>query len=293
MTDFGPARPQDCRLLVAITFHHDPTRLPILLDLVRTLAEFPVEALDCVVVTNGGDQGEADMVKRLFVMRRLFSPWFNAGKRFEIKVSEAIDNPLDLPWQAKPLIRDRFLAAQAHYTHFIHLEDDMRFSFMNFAYWHRYRPLLAEHRLIPSFARIEFSAKREEICFMDITSPISVSKTRHIRIDEHVFLTAPNPYSAVYVFDRMLAEEYVASRSFSRDSSLEVRPSWETRERAASGLCWESPPEGFNGRHAIPIDTATAAMSMPPQALLHHLGDRYADSESHFGKLPITRIAQP
>ena len=291
MIDFGPARPQDCRLLVAITFHHDSTRLPILLDVVRTLAEFPVEALDCVVVTNGGDQGGSDLVKRLFVMRRLFAPWFNEGKRFEIKVAEKIDTPLDLPWQAKPLIRDRFLGSGASYSHFIHLEDDMRFSFMNFAYWHRHRPLLSEHRLIPSFARIEFSKSRDEICLLDIVSPISVSRTKHVRISDYVFVTAPNPYSAVYVFDKVLAEEYVASRSFSRDSSLEVRPGWETRERAASGLCWESPPKGFNGRHAIPIDTA--ALSIPPQALLHHLGDRYADSESHFGKLPITRIAQP
>ena len=288
MTEPGSDRPEDCSLLVAITFHYNSALLPILLDVVRTLTEFPVRSLECIIVTNGDDSSTADMVRRLFIMRRLLSPWFTGRRKFDIKVCGGFEDPFDLPWQAKPIIKERFLNVRENYTHFIHLEDDMRFNYRNFSYWHHYRPLIADSRLIPSFVRVEFSAEREELCCTDITNPINFAGTRTIAAGKTLFLTPPNPYTAMYIFDRTLAEEYVASRSFDRDGSLEVRPTWDTRARAASGLCWENPPEGFNGRHAIPVDTATG--SVPPEAWLHHLSNRYADSPSHFGKLPVLKI---
>jgi len=288
LSEPGPSRAEDCKLLVAITFHYNASRLPILLDVVRTLAEFPVKALHCIIATNESDRGEAITTKQLFVIHRLFSPWFTGSKKFEVKTFGGLDNPLDLPWQVKPLIKQVFLDPKKEYSHFVHLEDDMRFSFRNFSYWHTYRPLIADSGLIPSFIRVEYSRLREELCCVEITHPVEIAKSHHIKRGETVFLTPPNTYSAMYVFDKALAAEYVVSRSFDRDRSREVRPTWETRERAAAGLCWENPPEGFNGRLGIPIDTLS--MTVPPEAWLPHLGDRYADSDSDFGKLPVRKI---
>lgn len=289
----GPDRPEDCRLLVAITFHDSPARLPILLDVVRTLGEFPVRALDCVIVTNARDADDRTLVKRLFVLRRLLAPWFGADQSLEIMACDGFDDPLDLPWQAKPLIRDRFLDPGRAHTHFIQLEDDMRLGWRNFAYWHRHRPVLAGAGLIPSFVRVEYSAQREEICCSDIMDPINIAKKTTIAHGTRVFLAADNPYAALYLLDRPLAEEYVASRAFDRDQSianpaLDARPGWETRERAAAGLCWENPPRGFHARHVIPVDTAT--MAVPPEAWVTHLGNRYADADTRLGKLPVQRI---
>ena len=53
------------RLLVAITFHYSPARLPLLLSVARSFLSFPVAAIDLVVLTNTTVDGEVRRIAAL------------------------------------------------------------------------------------------------------------------------------------------------------------------------------------------------------------------------------------
>ena len=87
----------------------------------------------------------------------------------------------------------------------------------------------------------------------------------------------------MFILDRDLALEYVISRSFDRELSMDVRPQWGLGERASMGLCFENPPEGFSCRYAIPVNPAT--LKTPYWSWVHHMASTYTkNTRVPFGK---------
>jgi len=268
----------DCSLLVAISAHHVPARVPYLLEVVRSLADINAERLDIHVMVNAVDDATAGR------LHRLLSGVLPAGRTLALRRCDGLAHPFHLTWAHKALIPDVFLAEGSPYTHFVYLEDDMRFSRTNFAYFLKCRPLLAPHGLLPSFLRVEYSSAAGELRFSDYRQRIDPVQQRGVEADGRRFV-AVTPYCALYVLDRSLARQHVASPAFDKEASKALSR-WAVRERAAAGACWDQPPRGFRSRYVVPI--AAGGESFAAECWVPHLHASFADKEgTRFGKIPV------
>ncbi|WP_091952413.1 hypothetical protein [Bradyrhizobium shewense] len=248
-----------------------------------------MEALDVVIITNT-DQDEA-----VELIRDLSAPLFRSlparsksTKTLSIESFPKLANPWLLPWSHKHLVSERFLSAGSAYTHFIYVEDDILLSFQNFCYFTHYREILKERRLIPSFQRIEYNDADNRLYLVDQVGVADLNSRNRVDLDGYAFVNLDYPFNAMFILDRELALEYVETPSFDRERSKLVRPEWDVACRAAMGLCFESPPEGFLTRYVSPVDPST--LSAPSWSWVYHLPNNYAkDRLKPFAK---TRVDQ-
>lgn len=263
------------RILVSITFHFRDSRLQTLFQVIRALSEFPVQVLDIVITSNVDDRDSLEKVKGLaepllkdYPLRPL------SRKTLSIASFTDLADPWLLPWTHKQLVVDKFLGTGSDYTHFIYLEDDILFSFDNFCYFVHYREELKKTRLIPSFQRIEYNDQDNQLYLLDQVGISDFDARKHIDIGDYSFVNLDYPYNAMFILDRELAEEYVRTRSFNRKDSKEVKPEWGVAERAAMGLCFESPPQGFTLRYVSPVDPVTR--TTPRWSWVYHIPNNYS-----------------
>ena len=277
------------RLLVAITFHYREARLPFLLSVARSILAFPAGKVDLVVLTNTAAEDETRRI--VAMLEPLVAPGVeraDAARTFRLESHPGLPDPWLLLWRHKPLIRDQFLG-RGDYTHFIYAEDDILMSWANFRYFVDQRELLARHGLIPAFQRIEYNASDGNLYLLDQTVPEDLDALRKVDAGSHWFVTPHFPHCAMFVLDRPLAEEYCASLSFDRDTSVQVARHYGVAERAAMGLCFEGIPIGFNTRWAVPVHKQLRSTS--PDCWLSHIANNYTtDPKSPFGKIPPARM---
>jgi len=273
-------------LLVCITFHYVPARLFYLLDVVRALADFPVRRLDLVVLTNTVDPTERASISVCL------GPELYDGKTLEVLSYPGLPHPHDLAWSHKQLIRERVLPEGSLYTHFVYLEDDIRFTYVNFCYFTAFRPKLAAKGLVPSFVRAECNLADGQLYATDYLARFNPDTSPSTIAGDYRFCGVAYPYCGLFVLDRELTKEYVASPSFRQDSSASVSVSvseWGPRERAAMGLCWERPPLGFRTRYVIPVELNTGLVSN--SCWVAHLPNNYANEPSSpYGKIPMNQL---
>jgi hypothetical protein len=204
----------------------------------------------------------------------------------DIRCYSNLPHPFDLTWCHKAIIAEEF-ARDNHgrYTHFIYLEDDIRFSFANFCYFVEFREILRGTGLLPAFVRVEYRESVDRFVATDACCPVRVPLQPHVYIGNIIVINMPNPYNPCFVLDLELAEEYMQSRSFDNEGSRAVCP-WDVRERAAMGLCFEHIPALFQSRYVVPAYRQTAVV--PKFAWISHLPNNYAnDPDSSFGKLAM------
>ena len=274
MPEFDVSTGLPVRILAAVTFHFRESRLQYLFQVVRALCEFPVEALDVVITT------DVDYEIALKQINDLCGPLFQPfparqkSKRiFSIESFPNLPDPWLLPWSHKHLIADRFLAEDSTYTHFIYVEDDILLSFDNFCYFLHYRGMLNQEKLIPSFQRVEFNDVDNRLYLVDQIGVSELDSRKRVVVDGYAFVNLDYPYNAMFVLDRDLAQEYVETPSFDRQRSKVVRPEWDVAARAAMGLCFESPPPGFELRYVSPVDPGT--LMTPCWSWVYHLPNNY------------------
>lgn len=257
---------QNARIVVYITFHYRQDRLRYLFDVIKSLGEFPIAAMDIVVVTNvsNGEQVEA--------IRTLGARILSAGKSLDFLIVSNLEHPFDLTWSHKPRMKTDFLDKEKNYTHFIYMEDDIRFTYSNFIYFLTYDNLLSEFGLIPSFIRYEYNYTLDDICLSDHMGPVVYNGRSEVDIGELRFMNTEYPYMAMFIMNREHAAEYISSMSFDKDLSVNVHP-WWIAERAAMGLTWERVPDGFSSRYVIPI------LHGQPlgECYIHHLPNNYTN----------------
>ena len=274
------------RILAAITFHYRQARLEHLFSVVRALCAFPVEVMDVVIVTNVDDKSVlskiGDVCGPLFAS---FPVRPGSKKSLSIESFTKLADPWALTWCHKYLIPERFISAPSSYSHFIYLEDDILFSFDNFCYFTRYRETLRNFGLIPSFQRVEYNDFDGAFYLSDQIGVSNFAPSRRVDIDGYSFVNLDYPYNAMFILDRELALEYVASPSFNQEQSKMVTD-WLIAERAAMGLCFENPPEGFRLRHVAPIDPET--LVAPYWSWIFHLPNTYVKNQ--FKPFAKTRV---
>jgi hypothetical protein len=262
-------RARAARILTAISFHFDASRVRFLAEVLRSLAEYPVASMDVVIITNTFRHDQ------LALLRRLCAEVLSESSA-SIRSYGDLSNPWNLTWCHKPIIATEFVDGNhGRYTHFIYLENDIRLSFVNFCYFLEYRERLRGFGLLPAFVRVEYSANLGGFVTSDVFWPIYVPAQSHIRLGDTVLMNVPNPYNPFFILDLELAQEYVQSRSFDREGSLEVSP-WAVADRSAMGLCLENVPPPFQSRYLVPVSRQTGMV--PACAWVWHLPNNYADN---------------
>lgn len=275
-------RAEAARILCAITFHFDQSRLGYLAEVLRSLAEYPVAAMNVIVVTNTLEKNELGLLNRLC---RETLP----GNGASVRSCTDLADRWDLTWCHKQIIAMEFVQENhGRYTHFIYLENDIRLSFLNFCYFVEFREALRGLGLLPSFIRVEYNAAFGGFTSSDVFWPVYVPVQSHVLLGDTVLVNMPNPYNPLFILDLELATEYVHSRSFDRQTSATVCP-WGVAERAAMGLCLENVPAPFQSRYVAPVSRLTGAA--PAFAWVWHMPNNYADNpRSPLGKVRMDRM---
>jgi hypothetical protein len=270
------------RILAAITFHFSDTRLAVLTEVLRSLSEYPVEAMHVVIATNTFNDNE------LATLRRLCDETVTTGS-CSVRSYGDLRHPFDLAWSHKAIIAREFVTENnGRYSHFIYLEDDIRLSFENFSYFVEFREKLRDFGLLPAFIRTEYSASLRGLVASDAFWPVYIPVQSYVVVGDWVFVNMPNPYNPCFILDRELAREYVRSRSFDRDGSLTMC-NWGVRERAALGLCLENAPEPYQTRYVVPVSVRTGMAT--EVARISHLPNNYADDpHSPLGKVRMDAL---
>jgi hypothetical protein len=275
-------RAREARVLVAITFHFVAARLPFLAQVLRSLGEFPVAAMDVVIVTNTFG------VEDLAPLRRLCAEALPA-KKGSVRSYADLADPFDLTWCHKAILASEFVEMNDNrHSHFIYIEDDIHLSFANFCYFLEFREQLRATGLLPAFVRTEFSVAQAGFVASDAFSPVYVPVQPHVALDGWAMINMPNAYNPCFILDRELAQEYVRTRSFDRAASAGVSP-WGVRERAAMGLCFENVPKPFHSRYVVPVSMQDDAV--PAFARIAHIPNNYADDANiPLGKVRIDAL---
>jgi hypothetical protein len=255
--------------LVAITFHYDPTRFCYLEKVLSSLATF--KNADIVIITNVGEKEKLREIEKS--LKKVLPQGIGRGD-ISIKSFLALKHPHNLTWCHKDLIRKDFLNSTRNYTHFIYLEDDIGIDFNNFCYFVHFRKELKELGLIPSFIRVEIN-KNDDFVATDYGARINVDYAYQIHYKNLMFINPYNPYTACFILDHELAEEYIISPSFDIESSSSLCD-WGIRERAAMGLCYVNIPNGFKSRFVVPVDSSS--FENPTYTWIYHLPNNYADN---------------
>jgi hypothetical protein len=194
-----------------------------------------------------------------------------------------------LTWAHKHIVKDVFLTKDSRFDHFIYIEDDIQFSFINYCYFVQYRPLLQSSGIVPAFVRVEYNQATHDFVASDCGGePYVIDTDKVVDAGDYWFANPFNPYNAMYILDRDLAEEYVASVSFDVSASTAITD-WCLRERSAMGLTFENIPAGFDYRLAVPVNKSTG--QTPSFCWIYHLPNNYADNMLvQTGTVPMTKL---
>ncbi len=210
-----------------------------------------------------------------------------------------------LTWAHKSLFARAL--GDAGLSHFVYLEDDIRFNRESLTYWCRFREPLAAHGLLPGFVRYETldgaryvvdQKRRQSVGRSAGAGTISTSELDRSE-PELRFVSLENPYQGMYVLDRELAVAHL-SRSPARSPLLSRGIRWPTgvqeraaivRERAAMGPIFDQVPAGFGSRNVVPVHTPRPGEHRLDSAcLVEHLTGNYSRSDSPFGKIRVEEL---
>jgi len=233
-----------------------------------------VQRMDVIVFTNTADPNAVESIQALVAST------FGEQKSLGIVSVVDLEHPFDLTWAHKPHLAQCFRDFQRDYTHFIYMEDDLRFTYANFQYFVRSEQALKPHGLIPSFVRFEYNYSRAAICLSDHMNPQGMAGKKRVDIDGVSFMNSDYPYIAMFVMTRSHVEEHLANPSSDKDGSAGSH-GWWIAERAAMGITWDNVPSGYTSRYVIGFKEGLPV----PQAYIHHLPNNYTNDYSEQRKM--------
>ena len=297
-------------------------RSQILIDCITSLLELEADRVLTAVLTNDPRQTAADLSSHLASDYEVL-----LGDAGSLTASQsAVDRRqvVVVGWRPGLLLRKGFYLTWGHkslfrqalsdpgLSHFVYLEDDLRFTSEALSYWCRFREPLAAHGLLPGFVRYEvlddvrFVVDQKERQDVDPAnrqhvSPFQPPSGGGAETNFH-FVNLNNPYQGMYVLDRELAIDHlrnsparspVLSRAVSWPNGLEKRGTI-IRERAALGPIFDDVPAGFQSRNCVPVETLSPGeYRLAPSCLVEHLAGNYSRSETVFGKIPVDDMFRP
>lgn len=323
----GPQSPQPSGVLVALAHWRDqldaPTprasskaphqvdRSQILHDCIESLLDLDVERVVTAVLTNDPDQTAWDLSSGLAGEVLVSAPGDVASLlRADSEARKVIvigwrpglilRNGFYLTWAHKPLFRHAL--RDPRLSHFVYLEDDIRFTRESLSYWCRFREPLGLHGLLPGFVRYEVLGDARYVVDQAERQDIDPANRRCVVLSQFNasrgsetdlrFVNLDNPYQGMYVADRELVIDHLWS-SPARSPLLSSTIRWPhgIRERASMGPIFDDVPAGFQSRNAVPVQKlGSGEYRLEPSCLVEHLTGNYSRSQSIHGKIQVDEM---
>ena len=263
------------KLLAAITFHYDESRLEYLK---KVCLQIPSLAFDykAIVITNTEDKNSLIKIRDAL----------ESISNYELILRPVIGHPYFLTW-AHFTIFKKYLLSDLNISHFMYLEDDIKITPHNINYWLRGRHELRESGLYPSFIRYEVNHVDRGHYATDITQQLQLKKLAKIQLSsDYVFLNSPQPYQGMYLMDQEMMTEFLNSPASSPDFGI-----WHIREKATQALTFVDVPKPFTSRNLMGYNLSKK--NIDSGALIQHLPGNYANHpDSPFGKILIRDLIQ-
>lgn len=272
------------KIAVCITFFYKQNRVKYLLEVIDGLVEFSVP-IDLTIISNNLPIDFASFLKN-YVFKKfnfilnIFSP-------------VGLGHPYLLAWSHYSVFKEKIL--DISFSHFIYLEDDIKFTENNFKYWVEARNILKNDNLIPAFFRYEINTNSKWYS-TDVLKSMSIYDCKVIlNINNDHFINIVYPYQGMYLYDRELMLEYFHSSSFNPDfdhgiynSIFPLKP-FNIREKAALGLTFFNIPKTFRSRTVLPYDVNKNQLKT--DCLIHHIPNNYTlDQSSLNGRIEVDKI---
>jgi hypothetical protein len=220
----------------------------------------------------------------------------NPQAKVVVEIYAGLPNPWLLTWAHKVSFAKRL--PDTSFTHFMYTEDDLEVTPINIDFWLSARELLRPFGLYPSFFRVEWLEQNRYWVSCDIVNPVNIGCSPRVTIakDSYGFINLPNPYQAVFFYDRELMLEHAASESFDvmKYGHIETicsNPNWPgggVAERANFALTFTNVPQGFTSRNVVPY--FEKFNSIDPRCFIHHLPNRYANPNGGLGSLRVSDV---
>lgn len=195
------------------------------------------------------------------------SPW----------ILEKANSPWFMAWEHKNILAKDVKNVSSDKVLFLYIDNDIRFTQQSLDYWLEHRQTLMEKNLIPGFTLVEFSMPRQ--CWVSLSTfqgkPFAIEDLPRVTIKSNTYVNLPNPYSACYLLDLDLAEEYINSEAFIESKSRNLTW-WDIGARAAMGLTFVNIPKNFSSRLVVPIRQLNKDYLILEDAKLHHMPNIYS-----------------
>jgi hypothetical protein len=207
----------------------------------------------------------------------------NSNLDIVVATPNLIGHPYLYTWIHRELFRRDF--EEGAVSHFLYLEDDIRFGRDNLEYFLENEEALGKFGLFPGFLRYEVDDAGTQFA-TDVLRPESVQLLpRVIKNSRYLFLNLRNPYQGMYLMSRSLFTEFVASDAFTPDEGR-----WGIRERAAAGLTFEKVPQDCFSRNFVGY---VLGEGFDSRCMIHHVSNRYAkDKGSRWASIPVSQVIE-
>ncbi len=275
--------------------HVGPEKLPYLQQVLH-MQQFLFDEVHVSIATNKTDQADLDLIASVFPP---------ATPTFQVEIVnrnyEHLPSAWLLTWVHKDLMAEKF--QDPSYTHFMYIEDDMEVTATNIQYWMTAREHLRPYGLYPSFMRTEWNPTLQQWAWTDSVKGDRFSVKGSPRVDlmaGYGYINLPRTYQGMFLYDRELMQEHIASDSFSLEKFV---PGWQTAiqhtvwplgltEMANLALTNIHVPQGCISRNFLPYYPKYNTIN--PCCFVHHLPDKYTNApESENGKVMVADILAP
>ena len=267
------------KLVIVICFFYNKNKIKILKKTLDMINSYDFK-IDLTLITNNISFNEKKILKKLTPPKI---------KKIDIHViRELPDNNL-LPWYSITIMKQKF--KNKSNSHFMFLEDDILISNENICYWVYFRKLLKKLNLVPGFLRYENYKKN--LYSVDNPKKIILKKSPKIQFENNNFgfVNSKYPYSAMYLMDRDMMDEYLKSDATKVDFSFTnkfMKSTFPIKELLNISYAYLNVPTGFHNKLMIPyLDKKI----IPDYCLIKHSEVKYANSNKleymSFGKIKI------
>ena len=279
------------KLLICVAFHFKKERL-IYLKKILESHQFLAEFTEVKILTNTTDSYELKLIQDILPSCTL---------NFTIEIISFVNlyHPWVLTWahksvMAKYIVNDSF-------THFMYTEDDLEVTPQNIKHWIANREILRETGLYPSFLRVEWNEYLRAWTSTDLTNKVKIEDSPRVTLGNkaYEYLNLPNPYQAMFFYDKELMLEHFNSytydvNSYGQIEKIKLNEAWGggVAERANYALTFEKVPHGFTSRNVVQYSSKYNLFNY--DSFVHHLPNNYANQMPGLlhGKYPVNNILE-
>lgn len=271
MTNAKTSPPLVEHLAIAVTCFDSGDKRILLAEISQEWSSLAKRVRVYIVTNNPKNSDIREFVKR------------NTGLDIVVVNPNIVGHPFLLTWIHRELFRRSF--EEGSVSHFLYLEDDIRFGRDNLEYFLENEEALRKFGLFPGYLRYEVD-DAGTLFASDILRTESVQLLpRVIKNPHYLFLNMRNPYQGMYLMSRALFAEFVASDAFTPDEGR-----WGIRERAAAGLTFEKVPQDCFSRNFVGY---IPGEGFDPRSLIHHVSNNYAkDKDSRWASIPLSQVIE-